>query len=203
MRTLLLFLSLFIAQFSFAQDKSTPLQIGEKSPISNFAAIDGKNYKLKGLLKDNDKVLISFLRPAWCAVCNFRTHELKENFEALQDKGYAIIVVYPSPKGRLKTLAEDAELPFIVVADPEEKLFEAFKIEKSAGKVRNSIFKKKVRKAAKKGKKAYAGKKYSKKGDQPGPILPADFIIDREQKIINVRYGSHIADHIEIENLLQ
>lgn len=203
MRTLLLFLSLFIAQFSFAQDERPQLQMGEKSPIANFAAIDGKNYKLKELLKDNDKVLISFLRPVWCPVCNFRTHELKENFEHLKAQGYSVIVVYPSPLDRLKALAEDAELPFIVVADPEENLFEAFKIEKSAGKVRNSIFKKKVRKAAKKGRKAYEGEKYPKKGDKPGPILPADFIIDQDQKIIQVRYGSHIADHIEIENLLQ
>lgn len=203
MRSLLLFLGLLIGQFNLAQAQTERLIEGEKAPKTTFEAIDGESYKLKELLKENDRVLITFLRPTWCPVCNFRTHELKDNYESLKAQGYAVIVVYPSPKDRLKALAEDAELPFIVVADPDEELFEAYKIEKSAGKVRNSIFSKKVRKAAKKGKKAYDGEKYPKKGNRPGPIIPADFVIQDNQELEQVHYGKNIADHITIKSLLK
>lgn len=143
------------------------------------------------------------MRPVWCPVCNARTNELKENYKALKEKGYEVVVVYPSPLETMKGYVTDYELPFIVVSDPTEALYGQYQVEKSQSKIMAYLNHKEAKAQMKKGKQLSKekGKSYSKKGDEHGPLVPADFVVDPAMNLLNVYYGEFMGDHLPLDTL--
>lgn len=187
----------------FAQTERVPLKEGEKAPNVKFEDLKGNNYKLSDLMKDDKKVLLCFMRPVWCPVCNARTHELVERYDSLKSIGYEIIVIYPSPVETLRDYAKDLSLPFIVVSDFEEKLYGQYQVEKSQQKFISSMTKKESNLRAKKGSKLMKEnkQKYPTKGDRHGPLVPADFVMDANLKLLRVFYGEFTGHHLPLEEL--
>ncbi len=186
--------------FSYTMQAQGSFTTGDKAPKCKITDINGNTYKLKQLVKENEKLLICFMRPVWCPVCNQRTHELIENYERLKEKGYEVIVVYPSPVETMQRYAKDLDIPFIVVSDYEEELYQLFGVEKSTKKLMAYRKHKQGKKRMKEGK-ALATKKYPRKGDKHGPIIPADFVIDADYKFLNVYYGEYMGDHLPVDTL--
>lgn len=177
------------------------LEPGEKVP--NFVTKDvlGNKVVLKKRLK-NSNVLLTFLRPAWCPVCNARTHELIENYEALKAQGLEVIAVYPSTAEKLKGYVNDLNIPFTVIADPEEELYRLYKIERSKEKYAQTVKEAKGMEAFKKGQALFKkhGNDYGGSQQVEEPIIPADFILEKD-KIKEAHYGAFLGDHLVIENL--
>lgn len=199
MKKAILFL-LVLFTFSQLKAQNPDFQSGTKAPKGKITDINGNSYKLNSFAKDGKKILLSFMRPVWCPVCNQRTHELQENYARLKEKGYEVIVVYPSEAAVMKSYSKDLDLPFIVVADPEEKLYKQFGIEKSKAKVLAFSKHEQGKRRMKKGK-ALRIKKYEAKNKAHGPIIPADFVIDTEYKFLNIYYGEYLGDHIPVDTL--
>lgn len=197
------FLSIILlSNFVLAQDQIGPqLKSGSKAPVDNMVDLKGNKLKFNDLLKDNKKILVCFLRPVWCPVCNKRTHELIDEYSKLKEKGYEVLVVYPTPEATLKEYVGNLKIPFIVVSDYKETLYNAFMVEKSSKKFLKSIFTKASMKMGKEGAKLYKGKKYPVKGDKHGPIIPADFVIEKNNILLNVYYGEYNGDHLPLDTL--
>ncbi|NGM74557.1 redoxin domain-containing protein [Sphingobacterium sp. SGL-16] len=89
------------------------------------------NYKGK-------KVLIAFFRYAGCPVCNYRVHELIENYDKIQSKGYNIIAVFESDNKVLKDYLIETPILFLVIGDPKFALYKKYAVEKSFWKILRS-----------------------------------------------------------------
>lgn len=203
----LLILALFFSAFNTnpttIQKDGSFLKMGEKAPTFVTKDVLGNKVHLKKLLK-NSNVLLTFLRPAWCPICNARTHELIESYETMKAQGYEVIAIYPSTTEELKGYVKDLNIPFTVIADPEEELYKLYKVERSKEKYAQTLKEDKAMKAIKKGQELYEkhGNNYGGLQEVEEPIIPADFVLNKgEQKIQTAYYGAYIGDHIAIKDI--
>ncbi|MFK7799381.1 MAG: redoxin domain-containing protein [Aureispira sp.] len=147
-------------------------------------------------------VLLTFLRPAWCPICNARTHELIGSYEAVKAQGFEIVAVYPSTAEELKGYVNDLNIPFTVIADPEEELYRLYKVERSKEKYNRVGKEPKALKALQEGQELYKkhGNDYGGPQQVEEPIIPADFVLEND-KIQQAYYGAFLGDHLAIKNL--
>lgn len=178
------------------------LKAGNKAP--NFVTMDvlGNKVKLHKILKESN-VLITFLRPAWCPICNARTHELINSYKEMKAKGIEIIAVYPSSEEELRGYVNDIGIPFTVIADPDEELFKLYGIERSEAKYKRVKKEERALNAMKKGMKLYEehGNNYGGAQEVTAAIIPADFIIGQSKTIKVAYYGAFLGDHIKLNNI--
>lgn len=186
-----------------------PQQLKSKDKVRHFTTKDvyGQKLSLKKELKNNDKVLLVFLRHAWCPVCNNRTHELKERYSLLKDKGIEVVVIYQSNPETLLGFAKDYDLPFRVVSDPDEKLYDLYQMEKNKQKMLNDFATNdKTKQLMQKGSILYGKNKYTKykktADDKSKFYIPGDFLIDKNGKVDLVYYGAYLGDHLDLEEVL-
>lgn len=178
------------------------LKEGNKAP--NFVTKDvlGNRVKLNKLLKEKN-VLITFLRPAWCPICNVRTYELINSYKEMKAKGIEIIAVYPSSEKELQGYVKDMNIPFLVIADPDEELFKLYGVERSAAKYKRTLKEKKALKKIKKGQELYKknGNDYGGLREVAAPLIPADFLINQSKSIEVAHYGDFIGDHFALDDV--
>ncbi len=190
--TLLTFIS---TSETFAQHK---LKKGDKLPALIFSPVYGDSistFKLKG-----KKILITFNRYVNCPLCNFRAHELLSIYDSLKKNNLVIISVYESSKEMLTQYTTKEEIPFIIIADPEEKLYNFFKVQKSWWKSFIGLFNHY-------GEKHSAGKKLfkSRYKEKEGHInrIGADFLIDENEIVQVAYYGKFVGDHLPISEIVK
>jgi peroxiredoxin len=178
------------------------LKEGSKAPTFVTMDVLGNKIKLNKILK-NSNVLITFLRPIWCPICNARTHELIEYYQEMKEKGIEVIAVYPSSEEKLRNYVKDIGIPFIVIADPEEELFKLYGVERSEAKYKRVMKEEKALKAMKKGQGLFEkhGNNYGGSQNVTAAIIPADFIISQSQIIKVAHYGDFVGDHIRVTNI--
>ncbi|WP_291115550.1 peroxiredoxin family protein [Flavobacterium sp. UBA6135] len=174
------------------------LKVGDKSP--DFEAIDTNGDTLKLSNYKGQKVMIAFFRYAGCPVCNFRVHDLIENYDSILSKGYKIIAIYESDNVTLKEYLSETKVPFPIIGDPNLKLYKEYGVQKSFWKMLGSAFKKQPMQAMKKG-----GKLFSKKHKRDGSLsrIPADFLVDENGILTTVHYGNNIGDHLPLIEILK
>ncbi|WBM74079.1 redoxin domain-containing protein [Saprospira grandis] len=203
MNNLILMLTGF---FLFAQQAplSDRLHSGDEAPLFNTTEVRGEKLKLRKLLKEQERVLLVFMRHAWCPVCNLRSHELMERYEELKAANYEVVVVYESPQEQLIRYVEDHELPFKVVADPSGELYRSYKIERNPDKLKAAMQDEKTLAHIEKGKKSYKKdfRSYMAKGEKPDALIPADFVLDHKGNILQAYYGKTLDDHLPLEELI-
>lgn len=200
---------LVLSSSNTLNDNDNRLNKGEDAPKFAVKDVHGEKIKLKNLFKNDQKVLLVFLRHAWCPVCNFRTHELIQNYDALKNKGYEVVVVYESKQKQLIDFVTDYELPYKVIADPEGKLYEMYKVERNMQKVKTDAeTNTTVQETAKTGMGLYAKKEgkqytdYKAEEEQNSDLIPADFVLDSQGNIETVYYGKFLGDHLPIKDIL-
>ena len=167
----------------------TPVYAGKGIPgdtITN-ASLTGK------------KILLTFNRFVNCPLCNFRTHQLLEKYDSLTRFGLIIISVYESTKENLENYTTKEDIPFIMIADPDGKLYKEFNVQKSWFKTFTGLF-------HHYGSTHSAGTKlYKSRYESDGHLnrIGADFLID-EQGIIRVAYsGKFMGDHLPVEEIIK
>ncbi|MNS07806.1 putative peroxiredoxin bcp [compost metagenome] len=177
---------------------SQKLKVGEKAP--NFEAVDTNGEIIKLSSYKGQKVFIAFFRYAGCPVCNFRIHELIENYDRISSKGYKIIAIYESNNDTLREYIKETPIPFTVIGNPNLRLYKEYRVEKSFWKMLGSAFKKQPKEAMKKGNKQFS-KKYKRDGHLNR--IPADFLIDEKGLLTTVHYGKNIGDHLPLSEILK
>lgn len=164
----------------------TPTNISEISLVD----IDGNPIQIG----NGRRMLLSLFREANCPFCNFRIYDLSNNYPDLSSLGLDIVAVFKSDKVDVLDFIARRPRPFRMVADPEGKAHEAFFVSKSMwGKFKAMIF----RMPALMSGMGMVGIRSMATGN----LMPADFLIDEQGKVVEAYYGKDAGDHIPMERI--
>ena len=170
------------------------LKENEIAPSFSVVDMNGKTFDLDS--PREKPLLIAFFRYASCPLCNLRVHELIENYENLKDK-IEIVLIFQSPKEKIEQYVGKQNIPYRLLPNPNKRLYHLYGVENSwlgfakawtveIKRVFIALF-----------------KKHYLPGSVEGEIhrIPADFIVDSDNKILKAYYGKDIGDHLPLEEL--
>lgn len=171
------------------------LQVNQQAPVFKTSDVYGREISIQALR--GKKVYLAFERNAGCPVCNLRTHELLKHANYFSAHHVTVLLIYESTVEKMKDYLADDQYPFCFVADPENRLYKQFQIERSFFKVTKGLFHGLIG-------KAMAGKKLFRKPitqDGNTSTIPSEFIIDEKGTLSTVHYGGYIGDHLALDLL--
>lgn len=171
------------------------LQQNQHAPAFSTRDVYGKELDLKKL--QGQTLYLSFERNAGCPVCNLRTHELLKHSEFFRAHNITVIMVYESPVETMKAYLGENTYPFHFVADPENRLYGSYGVERSFTKVIRALWNGIMEKVAK-GKKLF---NQPMKQDGHLDRISAEFIIDKSGRISHLHYGRFVGDHLGLATL--
>jgi len=172
------------------------LQAGITAP--NFSAKD--LYGNDVILSDyrGKKIILSFYRNVNCPFCNRRVHQIMGFNLRLKNAGVQLLFLFESSNEKLKSSSFHQGIsPWPLIGDPEKKVYNAYGVENSAFKMIKTMFSANLSQA----KKDTKALNLPEDKDASMNLIPADFFIDENFKIVKAHYGKHIDDHIDIEEL--
>lgn len=100
------------------------LQIGDKLPDFEVMDQNGKTVNSKDLL--GKKTVIYFYPKDNTSGCTAEACNLRDNYQALQAKGYNVVGVSKDSVTSHKKFAEKYDLPFTLLADTSTDMLQAF-----------------------------------------------------------------------------
>jgi peroxiredoxin len=149
-------------------------------------------------------VHLQFRRFAGCPVCNLHLHSLVQRQHEIAAAGIREVVVFHSTTKEL--LLHTADLPFAVIADPDQRLYADFGVESAPralldprawGPVVRAVARSLVSILRGQGRAPAA----SPLGGRLG--LPADLLIASSGRVIASKYGRHVYDQWSVDELLE
>ena len=173
MKQLVSFICLSLV-FSIASAQEAPegLFIASKAPDFRAKDQNGKEIRLKDLLK-NGKVVLVFYRGEWCPYCNKELSRLQDSLQWIKDKGATLVAVSPEkPENVLKTV-EKTKAEYSILYDEGLKIMKAYDVEFEVPENTLTRYRN-------------AGLDIEKNNGKNGKFLPvpAVFIIDKESTVI-------------------
>lgn len=148
---------------------------------------------------ENKKVLLSFFRYAECAVCQLRIVEIMREKERFKQQNIEVIAIFQSPSESLKTnIVDKIHFDFTIIADPDKILYNLYSVKPSWTKMLKTININGIKRVIQSMK---AGFKPGGKVEGQIHQIPADFIIDKDKKILVAKYGDNVADHIPLNEI--
>ena len=100
------------------------LKIGDRMPEFEVVDQDGKMVKSEDLI--GKKTIIYFYPKDNTSGCTAEACSLRDNYQALQAKGYNVVGVSKDSVASHKKFAEKYELPFTLLADTSTQLLQTF-----------------------------------------------------------------------------
>lgn len=165
-----------------------------KAPNFNVKDIYGKPLNLEDY--KGKPVILSFFRDAACPFCNMRVYEYTRRYEGWNELDIEVIAIFSSPSEAVREFVAKHPRPFRTVGDPDLELYNTYGIGSSAwGFIKVILFKMSTIKE---------GKRKGGKTNWTNPnrfLLPADFIIGPNGKVLDVWYGKDQADHMPMKRL--
>lgn len=161
----------------------------------DFASYDifGKPFQLSDYI--GKRVILSFFRDAACPFCNYRIYELTHKYNDWKEAGLEVVVVFSDTSAQVRKHVARHPRPFKMISDPGLELYDLYGVEQSW----SALF------------KAFIFKlpeiiKGVAKGGRPTnnphiKIVPADFLIDVDGRVVDLYYGKNTADHIPLDNI--
>lgn len=174
------------------------------APALRTVDVFGAAFDLHATARAGHKILLSFFRSAGCPVCNTRVAQLMGNVPRWQEQGLMVVAVYESTRENLLGYVRDGSgrqrFPFTIIADPECRLYQAYKVETSLGKMMGGMMKGSVLSMMKQGS-SFTDSQIKPKQDGSMTRISADFLIDERGTIHTAYYGSHLGDHLPVETI--
>jgi len=167
------------------------LHPGDQIAALHLNAIDGQSVHVP-----HARMLthLQFRRFAGCPMCNLHIHSFVRRHAELQQAGIQEVAVFHSSTSDL--LAQHAQAPFGLIADPHKALYRQFGVESGWRSVLDPrSWWSAVRGLLKHGV-GLPGKGESMLG------LPADFLIDPDGRVLAAHYGRHADDQWSLDELL-
>ena len=97
-------LLLFVVNNAMAQAAPEGLFIASKAPDFKATDQNGREIRLKDLLKTG-KVVLVFYRGYWCPYCNKALARLQDSLQLIKDKGATLLAISPEkPESISKTI---------------------------------------------------------------------------------------------------
>jgi len=129
MKKLMLIAALIVTVFtSHAQEAPEGLFIASKAPDFKGKDQDGKEVRLKDLLKQG-KVVLVFYRGYWCPYCNKELSRFQDSLQLIKDKGASLVAVSPEKPENIKQTVEKTKASFPIVYDEKLKIMKAYDVE--------------------------------------------------------------------------
>lgn len=142
------------------------------------------------------RVLLSFFRDAACPFCSFRIHELTHRYRQWQAQGLEVIAVFSSSDQDVRQHVSRHPRPFRMIADPDLSLYGYYGVEESiSGMVKAVVFHL---------PRIVRGMLVGGRPDPKNPhirLVPADFLIDEEGRVVDLWYGRNTSDHIPLKRI--
>ncbi len=120
-------LSLMI-QVAAAQEAPEGLFIASKAPDFKAKDQNGKEIRLKDLLKEG-KVVLVFYRGYWCPYCNKELSKLQDSLQLIKDKGATLIAVSPEKQENVSKTIEKTKAEYSILHDEGLKIMKAYEVE--------------------------------------------------------------------------
>lgn len=173
------------------------LKVNDKMPNFNVDTIYERKQNLSDLLGDN-KTAILFYRYEGCTLCRFDMMNLKEDYDAITAVGGKAIVVLQSDPDKLQREITKGHFPYLVICDPEKKLYKALDIKPSSSM-------EEMIEAASKEKMLKVRDSGLEHGDYEGEEmqLPAFFVVDKDLNVLHSHYGKAITDMPEVDEIVE
>jgi peroxiredoxin len=123
-------LALFILSgcFLLAQEAPEGLFLNSKAPDFKGKDQNGKDVRLKDLLKKG-KVVLVFYRGEWCPYCNRNLKKLEDSLQLIIDKGATLIAVSPEQPESIAKTVEKTSAKYSILHDENLKIMKAYEVE--------------------------------------------------------------------------
>lgn len=123
-------LALFILSgcFLLAQEAPEGLFLNSKAPDFKGKDQNGKDVRLKDLLKKG-KVVLVFYRGEWCPYCNRNLKRLEDSLQLIIDKGATLIAVSPEQPESIAKTVEKTSAKYSILHDENLKIMKAYEVE--------------------------------------------------------------------------
>ena len=151
-----------------------------------------------------ERVHLQLRRFAGCPVCDRHLHELARRNAEIEAAGVREVVVFHSTAEELRKY--EADLPFSVVPDPNKRLYFELGVESGPRALLDPRAWPTIARAVLRS----AGRVVSGRGTLPslnpggGRLgLPAEFLIERDGRVLAAHYGEHAGDHWSVDELLR
>ena len=129
MKRLLFVVSLIMAvQVAGAQEAPEGLFIASKAPDFKAKDQNGKEVRLKDLLKQG-KVVLVFYRGYWCPYCNKELSRLQDSLQLIKDKGATLIAISPEKPENITKTVEKTKAEYSILYDEGLKIMKAYEVE--------------------------------------------------------------------------
>lgn len=110
------------------QEAPEGLFISSKAPDFKAKDQNGKEVKLKDLLKEG-KVVLVFYRGQWCPYCNRELSRLQDSLQLIKDKGATLIAVSPEKPENISKTVEKTKAEYSILYDEGLKIMKAYDVE--------------------------------------------------------------------------
>lgn len=168
------------------------LAVGAPAPAFTTATIAGAEIAIPD---PRALVHLQFRRFAGCPVCNLHLRRVAGRIDDLRAAGIREVAVFHSAAETMRPYQGD--LPFDVIADPDRALYRRYGVERSL----RSVLDPRAWGAMVRGTLArHRSSAMTGEGGHLG--LPADVLIAADGRIVAIHYGSHAADHWEVDAVL-
>ncbi|MDZ4808952.1 MAG: peroxiredoxin-like family protein [Bacteroidota bacterium] len=114
--------------FLSAQQAPEGLFLASKAPDFKAKDQNGKDIKLKDLLKQG-KVVLVFYRGYWCPYCNKELSRLQDSLQLIKDKGATLIAVSPEKPENISKTIEKTKADYSILYDEGMKIMKAYDVE--------------------------------------------------------------------------
>lgn len=165
---------------------------GDAAPMVNVKSIHGVDVAIPD--PESKWVHLQFRRFAGCPICNLHLQSFIRRNQEIAKAGIREEVVFHSPDSSL--LPYQGKFPFIVIGDPDKKLYRQFGVESSIFAILDPrVWPSMVKGISVKDKPTGL--------PEGGPLgLPADFLIGPDGRIKASHYGRHAYDQWEVDEVL-
>ncbi|MPM30447.1 hypothetical protein SDC9_76997 [bioreactor metagenome] len=166
------------------------LTVGAKMPDFSFATpFESERTLAQTASRVGGKTALLFLRYYGCTLCQYDIHQFAQAHASLAASDGQMLVVLQSDPARLAGQLKPGDLPFDIICDPEQTLYQRFEIEPapSMEKLGDVYTMEKIKKATVEG---FAHGTYEGNELQ----LPATFVMSPGLTLTYVHYGVSAGD---------
>lgn len=142
-------------------------------------------------------VHLQFRRFAGCPFCSLHLHAFAQRHDEIIAAGIREIVVFRSTTSAL--LRHHRELPFAIIPDPQGKLYADFGVESGSRALLNTRV---LMTALPNVIRMLPKLPGIPRWGQSALVLPADFLITPDARILACKYGTHADDQWSVDELL-
>ena len=164
---------------------------GQAAPAFTVQDIEHQEISLESLRGSYS--LVSFFRYAGCPFCSLSLIKLIERYGNFAERGLKVVSFFQSPDASISKYVSLNKPPFPIVGDADKTVYDAYQIQRSvAGAVRSIADVPEVLMASAAGT--------VKQGTIDGDffLMPAQFIIGPDLKIMKAHYGNSFRDTISL-----